>query len=174
MLALILDAGALGAVVTSMLPFLLKRTPIGRASLLLHFVSSSVMMPCSLGRVEMMSAWLLMAMMRSLSFLGYVLARAGSAAGACSCGGLAAAAAAAWAKVFTFPLPLFATSAQSSAWIRGALEGAGALRLSGSGGCCCCCSCAYWPSVWLLMYPVPSKFAAPGRSVAGGAGGYPC
>jgi len=43
-LALMLDAGALGAVVMTMLPFLLWRTPIGSASLLLHFVSSCVMM----------------------------------------------------------------------------------------------------------------------------------
>jgi len=94
MLALMLDAGAVGAVVTTMLPFLLRRTPIGRASLLLHFVSSAVMMPCSLGRVRVMSPWLLVAMIRSLSSLGYVLARAGGAAGACCCcRGLAAAAA---------------------------------------------------------------------------------
>ena len=134
MLALMLDAGALGAVVTTMLPFLLRRTPIGRASLLLYFVSSSLMMPCSLGRVGVMSAWLLVAIMRSLSSLGYVLARAGGTAGACYCGGLAAAAAAAWAKVFALPLPLFVTSAQSSAWIHGALDGAGVLRLGGCSG----------------------------------------
>ena len=70
MLALMLDAGALGAVVITMLPFLLWRTPIGSASLLLHFVSSSVMMLCSLGSVGVMSCWLLVEMIRSLSSLG--------------------------------------------------------------------------------------------------------
>jgi len=93
MLALMLDAGALEAVVTTILRFLLRRTPIGRANLLLHFVSSSVMMLCSLDRVGVMSAWQLVAMMRSLSSLGYVLARAGGAAGACCCGGPTAVAA---------------------------------------------------------------------------------
>jgi len=172
MLALILDAGALGVVVTTMLPFFLRRTPIGRASLLLHFVSSAVVMPCSLGRVGVRCVWLLVAIMRSLSSLGYVLAQAGGGTGACCCEGLAAAATAAWAKVFAFSLPLFVTSAQSSAWIRGALEGAGVLRMGRCGGCCC--SCAYWASVWLVICPVPSKFAAPGRSVAGGGGAYSC
>jgi len=70
MLALMLDAGALGAVVITMLPFLLWRTPIGSASLLLHLVSSSVMMPCSLGSVGVMSVWLLVEMIRSFSSLG--------------------------------------------------------------------------------------------------------
>jgi len=70
MLALMLDAGALGVVVITMLPFLLLRTPIGNASLLLHFVSSSVIMLCSLGSVGVMSAWLPVEMIRSLSSLG--------------------------------------------------------------------------------------------------------
>jgi len=56
MLALMLDADALGAVLMAMLPFLLWRTPIRSASLLLHFVSSSVMMLCSLGNLGLMSA----------------------------------------------------------------------------------------------------------------------
>jgi len=38
MLPLILDASTLGPVVTTMLPFLLKGTPIGRANLSLHLV----------------------------------------------------------------------------------------------------------------------------------------
>jgi len=70
MLALMLDASALGAVVSTMLLFLLWRTPIGSASLLLHLVSSSVMMLCSLGSVGVMSAWLPAEMIRSLSSLG--------------------------------------------------------------------------------------------------------
>ena len=70
MLALMLDAGALGAVVITMLPFLLWRTPIGSASLLLHLVSASVMMPCSLGSVGVMSVWLLVEIIKSLSSLG--------------------------------------------------------------------------------------------------------
>jgi len=69
MLALMLDAGALGAVVITMLAFLLWRTPIGSASLLLHLVNSSVMMLCSLGSVRVMSAWLPVEMIRSLSSL---------------------------------------------------------------------------------------------------------
>ena len=69
-------------------------------------------------------------------------------------------------------MPLFVTSTQSSAWMRVALEGAGVLCLEGCGGCCC--YDAYWASVWLLICPVPSKFAAPCRSVAGGGGAYPC
>jgi len=69
-LALILDAGALGAVVITMLCFLLWRTPIGSANLLLHLVSSSVMMLCSLGSMAVMSAWLLVEMIRSLSSFG--------------------------------------------------------------------------------------------------------
>jgi len=119
----------------------------------------------------MMSAWLFVVIMRSLSAGGYVLAQAGSAAGACYFGGFAAAAA--WAKVFPFLLPLFLTSAQSFAWMCELLEGAGVLYL---GGCCggSCCSGTYWASVCLLMCPVPSKFAAPSRSEAGGGGAYPC
>ena len=70
MLALILDASALGTVLITMLPFLLWRTPIGSASLLLHLLSSSVMMLYSLGKVGVMSVWLLVEMMRSLSSLG--------------------------------------------------------------------------------------------------------
>ena len=54
----------------------------------------------------------------------------------------------------------------------GALRRAGVLHLGGCGGSCC--SCAYWASVCLLICHVPSKFAAPGRSVAGGGGAYPC
>jgi len=75
-LALMLDAGARRAVVTTILPFLLRRTPIGRASLLLHLVSSSVMIPCNLGRVGVMSIWLLVLVIKSRSSLGYVLVRA--------------------------------------------------------------------------------------------------
>jgi len=56
MLALMLNARALGAVVITLLPFLLWRTPISSASLLLYLVSSSVMMLCSLGSMGMMSA----------------------------------------------------------------------------------------------------------------------
>jgi len=70
MLALMLDAGARGAVVTTMLPFLLWHTPIGSASRLLHLVSSFVIMACSFGKVEMMSNWLPVLMIRSLSSLG--------------------------------------------------------------------------------------------------------
>jgi len=132
MLALMLDAGALGAIVMPMLPFLLWRTPIGSTSLLLHFVSSSMMMLWSFGKVAVMSVWLPVVMTRSLSSLGYVLARAGGAAGAW-CGGLAAAAVAC-AKVFAFPLPFPNTSTQSLAWILGALDGAGVLCLSGCSG----------------------------------------
>jgi len=69
-LALMLDAGALGAVVITMLPFLLWGTPIGSASLLLHLVSSSVIILCSFGRVGVMSAWLPVVTIRSLSSLG--------------------------------------------------------------------------------------------------------
>jgi len=170
MLALILGAGALWAVVITMLPFLLRWTPIGSASLMLHFVSSSVIIPCSLGKLGVMSAWLLVAIMRSLSSLGYVLAQAGGAAGACCC--REPAIIAARAKVFAFAFPFFVTSAQSSAWIRRALEGAGVLLLGGCGGCCC--SCAYWACIWLLMCPVPSKFATPDKSIAEGGGAYPC
>ena len=100
--------------------------------------------------------------------------RAGGAAGACCCCCCCGAgpAAAACAKVFALPLPLPVTSTQSSAWIRGALEGAGVLRL---GGCCgSCSSCAYWASVWLLMCLGPPRFIAPGRSEAGEGGAYPC
>ena len=70
MLALMLNAGALVAVVITMLPFLLWHTPIGSASLLLHLVSSSVMMVCSFGSVRVMSNWLPVMTMRSLSSLG--------------------------------------------------------------------------------------------------------
>jgi len=98
MLALMLDAGALEAVVITMLPFLLWRTPIGSTNLLLHLVSLSVMMLCSFGRVEVMSVWLLIMTTRSLSSLGYIFIRAGGATRACCCGGVPAAAA--WAKVF--------------------------------------------------------------------------
>jgi len=70
MLALMLDAGALGAVVITILHFLLWRTPIGSASLLLHFVSSWVMILCSLGSVGVMSCWLLVEIIRSLFSLG--------------------------------------------------------------------------------------------------------
>ena len=69
-LALMLEAGARGAVVITILPFLLRRTPIGRASLLLHLVSSSVIIACSLGRVGVMSCWLVVLITRSLSSLG--------------------------------------------------------------------------------------------------------
>jgi len=144
MLAFILDAGALGAVVITILPFLLWRTPRGSASLLLHLVSSSVIILCSSSRVGEISAWLLVVTIRSRSSLEYVFACAGGAADACCYSGVPAAVAAAWAKVFAFPLPLPVTSTQSSAWIQGALEGAGVLGL---GGCCslggCCTSCAY-------------------------------
>jgi len=176
MLALMLDAGALGAVVMTMLPFLLWRTPIGSASLLLYFVSSSVMMLCSFGRVAVMSVWLPVVMTRSLSSLGYVLARAGGTAGGC-CGGLAAAAAAC-AKVFAFPLPFPDTSTQSSAWILGALDGAGVLRLggcSGLGGYSF--SCAYSMVVWcvcsLKCWPA-SRFIPPDSGAWGVGGAYPC
>jgi len=70
MLALMLDAGALGSVVITILPFLLWRTPIGRASLLLHLVSLSMIMLCSLGKMGVMSVWLPVEIMRSLSTLG--------------------------------------------------------------------------------------------------------
>jgi len=70
MLALMLEAGARGAVVMTILPFLLSRTPIGRASLLLHLVSSSVMIECSLGRVGVMSVWVVLLITRSRSSLG--------------------------------------------------------------------------------------------------------
>ena len=66
-LALMLEAGARGAVVTTMLPFLLRRTPIGRASLLLHFVSSSVITACSLSRLGVMSVSVVVLMTRSRS-----------------------------------------------------------------------------------------------------------
>jgi len=69
MLALMLDAGALRAVVITMLPFVLWRTPIGSASPLLHLVSLSVMMLCSFGSVGVMFDWLPLVMMRSLSSL---------------------------------------------------------------------------------------------------------
>ena len=147
MLALMQDAGALGGIVITMLPFLLWRTPICSANLLLHLVSSSVMMLCSFGRVEVMSVWLLVVTIRSLSSLGYVFVRAGGAAGACCCGVVLAAAA--WAKVFVLPLPFPNTSTQSSAWIREALDGAGVLRLggcSGLGGYSF--SCAYSIVIW--------------------------
>ena len=55
MLALMLEAGAHGVVVMTILPFLLRRTSMGRASLLLHLVSSSVMIEYSLGRVGVIS-----------------------------------------------------------------------------------------------------------------------
>jgi len=58
MLALMLDAGALVAVVITMLSFLLWRTSIGSASLLLHFVNSSVIMLYNLGKIGVMSVWL--------------------------------------------------------------------------------------------------------------------
>jgi len=148
-LVLMLDAGALVAVVMTMLPFLLWRTPIGSASLLLHFVSSSVMMLCRFGRVAVMSVWLPVVMIRSLSSLEYVLARAGGAVGACYEG--LAAAATACAKVFAFLLPFPDTSIQSSAWILGALDGAGVLHLggcSGLGGYSF--SCAYSMVVWCV------------------------
>ena len=69
-LALMLDTGALGAVVITMRPFLLWRTPIGSASLFLHLVTSSVMMPSSFGSVGVMSACLPVVTIRSLSSLG--------------------------------------------------------------------------------------------------------
>jgi len=55
MLAPMLDAGARGAVVTTMLRFLLWHIPIGSASQLLDLVSSSVIITCSFGRVAVMS-----------------------------------------------------------------------------------------------------------------------
>jgi len=117
-LALMLDAGARGAVVTTILPFLLRRTPIGRASLLLHLVSSSVMISCNLGRVGVMSVWLLVLIIKSRSSLGYILARAGGAADAsCCCEGSAATTAC--AKVSALPFPLLVTSTQSLAWCHG-------------------------------------------------------
>ena len=70
MLALMRDAGTLGAVVITILPFLLWRTPIGSTSLLLHLVSSSVMTLYSFDSVGLMSAWLPVMTMRSLSSLG--------------------------------------------------------------------------------------------------------
>jgi len=70
MLALMLEAGARGAVVITILPFLLSWTPMGRASLLLHLVSSSVIIACNFGRVGMMSSWLVLLTTRSLSSLG--------------------------------------------------------------------------------------------------------
>ena len=69
MLALMLEAGARRAVVITTLPFFLRRTPIGRASLLLHLVSSSVIMGCSLGRVGVMSCCVMVLTTRSLSSL---------------------------------------------------------------------------------------------------------
>ena len=69
MLALMLEAGTHGAVVITILPFLLSRTPIGRASLLLHLVSSSLIMACNFGRVGVMSCWLVVLTTRSLSSL---------------------------------------------------------------------------------------------------------
>ena len=69
MLALIHDAGALEAVVITILPLLLGHTPIGSASLLLHSVSLSVIMLCSFGRVGVMSIWLPVVIIRSLSCL---------------------------------------------------------------------------------------------------------
>jgi len=70
MLALRLEAGVRGAVVITILPFLLSRTPMGRASLLLHLVSSSVIMAYNFGRVRVMSCWLVVLTTRSLSSLG--------------------------------------------------------------------------------------------------------
>jgi len=70
MLALMLDAGALGAVVITMLPFLLWHTPIDSSSLLLHLVSSSGMMPCSFGSLGVIFDWLPVVTIRSLSSLG--------------------------------------------------------------------------------------------------------
>jgi len=70
MLALMLDTGALGAGVITMLPFLLWHIPIGSVSLLLHLVSSSVIMLCSFGIVGVMSDWLPVLMIRSLSSFG--------------------------------------------------------------------------------------------------------
>jgi len=69
MLALMLDAGARGAVVTTMLSFLLWGTPIGSASRLLHLVSPSVIMVGSFVRVGVISDWLPVVMIRSLSAL---------------------------------------------------------------------------------------------------------
>jgi len=69
-LALMLEAGAPGAVVTTMLPFLLRHTPIGSASLLLHLVSSSVITACSLGRVGMISVSVVVLITRSRSSRG--------------------------------------------------------------------------------------------------------
>jgi len=62
----ILDADTRGAVVVSMLSFLLLRTPIGSASLLLHLVSSSIMMLCYFGSMSVMSDCLPVVMMRFL------------------------------------------------------------------------------------------------------------
>jgi len=69
MLPLMLEAGAHGAVVIIILPFLLSRTPMGRASLLLHLVSSSVILACNFGSVRVMSCWLVVLTTRSLSSL---------------------------------------------------------------------------------------------------------
>ena len=114
MLALMLDVGALGAMVITILSFVLWYTPIGSASLLLHLVGSSIIILCSLGRVGVMSAWLPVVTIRSRSSLGYVFAHVGSAAGAGCYGAVPAAAAATWVKVFAFSLPLPVTSTQSS------------------------------------------------------------
>jgi len=69
MLALMLEVGARGAVVITILPFLLSQTSMDRASQLLHLVSSSVIMVCNFGRVGMMSCWLVVLTTGSLSSL---------------------------------------------------------------------------------------------------------
>ena len=69
MFALMLEAGARRVVVITILPFLLDRTPIEKASLLLHLVSSSVIIECSLGRVGMMSNRVVLLITRSHSSL---------------------------------------------------------------------------------------------------------
>jgi len=133
--------------VTTMLLFLLWRTPIGSAKRLLHLVSSSVIMPYSFGRVVVMSNWLPVVIIRSLSSLGYVFLRAGGAVAAGCCGGIPVAAA--WVNVLVWPFPFPMTSTQSSVWMRGVLEGAGVLCLGagcGLGGCSNCW--AYSIVVW--------------------------
>ena len=87
-------------------------------------------------------------------------------------------AAAAWAKVFALPFPFPDTSTHSSAWMRGALEGAGVFCLGscwGFGGCCT--SCGYSIVVWYVCSPKycrASKFILPRSAVCCIGGAYPC
>jgi len=131
-----------------------------------------VIITCSFGRVVLMSDCLPVVMIRSLSSLGYVFVRPVGAVGACCCGG--GPAGAAWAKVLALPFPFPVTSTQSSAWVRGTLEGAGVLHRRagcGLGGCSICWVyfIVIW-CVWLSKCWPALMLAAPGSSVAGGGG----